>query len=100
LRDFARKSAIKYISVQQYSSDLERIQIRSLKIKRFFFGFEENKLGGNAVALLSIIRDTKKNCKVEALTRLHARFLFFSLRTTQKRAVKVALYSRALFQGK
>jgi hypothetical protein len=33
LWDFARKSAIKYNSVQQYSSDFERIQIRLLKIR-------------------------------------------------------------------
>jgi hypothetical protein len=37
LRDFARKSAIKFNSVQQYSSDFERIQIRSLKILRVLF---------------------------------------------------------------
>jgi hypothetical protein len=53
LRDFARKSAIKYNSVQQYFSDFERIQIRSLKIRRLLFGFEENYLGGNGVAPVS-----------------------------------------------
>jgi hypothetical protein len=59
LRDFARKSAITFNSVQQYSSDFERIQIRSLKIRRFVFGFEENYLGGNEVALFSI-RDSNE----------------------------------------
>jgi hypothetical protein len=60
LRDFARKSAIKYISVQQYSSDFERIQIRSLKIRRLLFGVEENYLGGNEVALFSIRGSNEK----------------------------------------
>ena len=60
LRDFARKSAIKYNSVQQYSSDFERIQIRSLKIRRLLFGFEENYLGGNGVALFSIRGSNEK----------------------------------------
>jgi hypothetical protein len=59
LRGFARKSAIKYNSVQQYSSDFERIQIRLLKIKDdYLFGFQENYLCGNGVVLFSI-RDSK-----------------------------------------
>jgi hypothetical protein len=39
LRDFARNSAIKYKSVQQYSFDFERIQIRSLKIRRLYIAY-------------------------------------------------------------
>jgi hypothetical protein len=88
LRDFARKSAIKYNSVQHYFSVFERIQIRSLKIRRLLFGFEENFLDGNGVALFSM-RDSKKTCKFEAW--LDFKRVFFSFPSAPPKKVRPKL---------
>jgi hypothetical protein len=61
--------------------------------------FEEIFLGENGVALFSIW-DSFFCGKFEAWLDFKHDFFFFSIRTTQKRAAKVASNSRALFQEK